>query len=185
MQTARLRIQTQLRASVQGLRIAQDHLQQVNQKVFFLEKKYQVTHPEENYRANLDILANLQEQVAKVEARRSALLLATPTSPALSALASAQGKLEERIQAIRDASQDETIRAQPIQAWLARQRAAEKALSAAQLAYQKAATEAASAPYDISALEPVSTPSAPSGPDRWEEFGILLVASLLLWGFLR
>lgn len=177
--------QAQMKASIKGLRIAESHLATINEHLFRLEKKYKVTHPGENYHSTLDVLVHLQEQVAQLEAKRSALLLSTPKAPSLTALAAAQAKIEARIASIRERADLEVMRAEPLQVWLERQLAAEHALNEAQAAYQKAATKAASEPYQISTLEPVSTPHAPSGPNRWEDFGLLLLACLLLWGFLR
>ena len=185
VQSADALTQAQMKASIQGLKIAKDHLATINEHLFQLEKKYQVIHTGENYHENLEVLAHLQEQAAQLEAKRSALLLSTPESPSLKALAAAHAKIEGRIDAIRNHSDVEVRRAHPLQIWLARKIAAEHALSEAQSAYQKAATKAASEPYQISALAPVSTPHAPSGPSRWQDFGILLLVCLLLWGFLR
>jgi capsular polysaccharide transport system permease protein len=185
LQDARARFLAQLKASAEGLRLAQKHLSDIDQHLFLLEKRYRAANPKQNYVADLSVIAHLQEQEAQLEAKKSALLLASPNSPSLKAISAAYREIHSRIANIRSLSDAYSMRAQPLKIWLERQSAAEQALSVAQIAYQKAATEAASQPYNISELEPVNTPSAPSGPSRWENFGFLVIACFILWGFMR
>jgi len=185
LQDARARFLAQLKASAEGLRLAQKHLSDINQHLFLLEKRYRAANPKQNRVADLSVIAHLQEQEAQLEAKRSALLLASPNSPSLKAISAASGAIHARIASLRRLSHVYILRAQPLKIWLERQIAAEKALSVAQVAYQKAATEAASPPYNISELEPINTPSAPSGPNRWEDFSLLVAACFILWGFMR